>query len=259
VPRLTFDLALVSRGVLGAVGDIDNFVAALAPDDFARPTRLGTWTVAELVAHLAVSNVARYLTGPTASRPSVDALGWVGATATAAAAVDEPAQAMADESRPDELRVTLHEMRVESERVLADVDPAFVVPARFGDVAVADYLATRCVEFVVHALDLAAAVESEVVMDRDATGAAVRLLLAALASRAPGKSVEVRVPPHGAVQCVEGPRHTRGTPPNVIECDAATWLELATGRLTWQSAQAAARIQASGDRADLSSLLPLMS
>jgi len=256
---LTFDLAVVSRGVSGAVRQVDDLVGALAPEDFARPTRLGTWTVAELVAHLGVSNLARYLTGPSASRPSVDALGWVSATATAAAVVDERAQAMADESRPAELRALLHEMRVESERALADIDPWFVVPARFGDIAVADYLATRCVEFVVHSLDLAAAVESAIVTDRDATGVAVRLLLAALASRAPGKSVEVRVPPHGAVQCVEGPRHTRGTPPNVVECDAVTWLELATGRVTWQSAHAAARIQASGDRADLSGLLPLMS
>ena len=259
MPRLTFDLAVASRGVSAVVRQIDDLVAAVPAEAFARPTRLGNWRVAELVAHLGVSNMASYLTGPSAAKPSVDALGWVSATALIAASVDERAQAMADESRPAELRALLHEMRVESERAFADVDPSFVVPARFGNVTVSDYLATRCVEFVVHGLDLAAAVEQQFDLDRDATGVAVRLLLAALASRAPGKSVEVRVPPHGAVQCVEGPRHTRGTPPNVIECDAATWLEMATGRLTWQSAQAAARIQASGDRADLSGFLPLMS
>ena len=259
MPRLTFDLAVVSRGVLGAVGQIDDLVAALPAEDFARPTRLGGWRIAELVAHLGVSNMARYLTGPSGAKPSVDALGWVSATATVAASVDERAQAMTEETRPAELRALLHEMRVESEKALADVDPSFVVPARFGDVTVSDYLATRCVEFVVHGLDLGAALQQEIELDRDAFGVAVRMLLAALASRAPGRSVEVRVPPHGAVQCVEGPRHTRGTPPNVIECDAVTWVEMATGRLTWQSAQAAARIQASGDRADLSSLLPLMS
>lgn len=66
---------------------------------------------------------------------------------------------------------------------------------------------------------------------RAAARAAVRHLLEELAARAPGRSVEVRVPPHAAVQCVEGPRHTRGTPPNVIETDPRTWLELATGRL----------------------------
>ena len=259
MPRLTFDLALVSRGVLGAVRQIDELVAGLDPPDFTRPTRLGTWTVAELVAHLGVSNMARYLTGPSAAKASVDALGWVSATATVAAAVDERAQAMTDETRPAELRALLHQMRVESEQALTNISPSFVVPARFGDVTVADYLATRCVEFVVHGLDLGDALQREVALDRDAVGVAVRLLLAALASRAPGKSVEVRVPPHGAVQCVEGPRHTRGTPPNVIECDASTWLELATGRITWDAARDAGRVQASGDRADLSALLPLMS
>jgi len=259
VPKPTFDLAVVTRGVLGAVRHIDDCVAGLTPEDFARPTRLGDWRVTELVAHLGVSNMARYLAGPSADSAQVDALGWVNATATAAASVDERATAMADESRPGELRSLLHEMRVESEQALTDINPAFVVPARFGAIAVTDYLATRCVEFAVHALDLAAAVEHDVGVDRDATGVAVRLLLTALAARAPGKSVEVRVPPDGATQCVEGPRHTRGTPPNVVECDAKTWLELATGRLTWTSARAAARIQASGDRADLSGLLPLMS
>lgn len=92
---------------------------------------------------------------------------------------------------------------------------------------------------------------------RAAARAAVRHLLEDLAERAPGRSVEVRVPPHAAVQCVEGPRHTRGTPPNVIETDPRTWLELATGRLSWADATAAGKIAASGARADLSALLPL--
>ena len=258
MPKPSFDLAVVTRGVLGAVRRIDDCVAGLSPEDFARPTRLGDWRVAELVAHLGVSNMARYLTGPSGDRAQVDALGWVNATATAAATIDELASAMADESRPAELRSLLHEMRVESERALADVDASFVVPARFGDITVTDYLATRCVEFAVHALDLAAAVDREVTADRDATGVAVRLLLTALAARAPGKSVEVRVPPYGATQCVEGPRHTRGTPPNVVECAAGTWLELATGRIGWSDAVDAGLVQASGERADLSALLPLM-
>jgi hypothetical protein len=67
----------------------------------------------------------------------------------------------------------------------------------------------------------------------------------------------VRVPPFGAVQCVEGPRHTRGTPPNVVETDAATWLALVTGGLGWGEAVTSGRVRASGSRADLSALLPL--
>ncbi|MFL2000936.1 MULTISPECIES: sterol carrier family protein [unclassified Microbacterium] len=86
---------------------------------------------------------------------------------------------------------------------------------------------------------------------------AVRYLLQLLVEKAPGNSVEVRVPPFGAVQVIEGPRHTRGTPPNVVETDAATWIALATGGEEWVDAAAAGRIVASGVRADLSALLPL--
>ena len=93
---------------------------------------------------------------------------------------------------------------------------------------------------------------------RPALAAAVRLSLRTLAQLAPGRSVEVRVPPFAAVQCIEGPRHTRGTPPNVVETDPRTWLELATGALTWPAAVAAGKITASGNRADLSAHLPLV-
>lgn len=86
---------------------------------------------------------------------------------------------------------------------------------------------------------------------------AVRYLLQLLAEKAPGHSVEVRVPPFGAVQVVEGPRHTRGTPPNVVETDATTWIALALGEESWTDAAAGGRILASGIRADVSDLLPL--
>jgi Bacterial SCP ortholog len=92
---------------------------------------------------------------------------------------------------------------------------------------------------------------------RTAVRTAVRFTLEELADVAPGRAVEVRVPPDGAVQAVPGPRHTRGTPPNVVETDPATWLALATGALTWDDAVASGRVSASGDRADLSGLLPL--
>lgn len=86
---------------------------------------------------------------------------------------------------------------------------------------------------------------------------AVRFTLEELADIAPGHTVEVRVAPFGAVQCVEGPKHTRGTPPNVIEMDTQTWLELVTGATTWQQGVTAGRIAASGERADISAWLPL--
>lgn len=81
--------------------------------------------------------------------------------------------------------------------------------------------------------------------------------LALLAARSPGSSVEVRVPPYAAAQAVPGVRHTRGTPPAVVEMDAPTWVALATGTLTWAQAEAGGVVRASGERADLTGHLPL--
>lgn len=82
--------------------------------------------------------------------------------------------------------------------------------------------------------------------------------LALLAERAPGNSVEVRVPPYAAAQVVAGVRHTRGTPPAVVETDAETWVDLATGELHWATAVAEGRVRASGERTDLGPFLPLI-
>jgi hypothetical protein len=94
--------------------------------------------------------------------------------------------------------------------------------------------------------------------DRSVLRAAVKESLAAVAAAAPGRSVEVRVPPFAAVQCISGPRHGRGTPPNAVETDARTWLALVTGRLSWESALASGALSASGSRScDVAGLLPL--
>ena len=93
--------------------------------------------------------------------------------------------------------------------------------------------------------------------DRADLRAATKHLLAVLAETAPGHSVEVRVPPYAAVQCIPGARHTRGTPPAVVEMDAETWIALALGDEAWATALAAGRVHASGERSDLSAYLPL--
>ncbi|MEO8095645.1 MAG: sterol carrier family protein [Pseudolysinimonas sp.] len=95
------------------------------------------------------------------------------------------------------------------------------------------------------------------VADGDQLATASRYLLQLLDDLAPGNTLEVRVPPYGAVQVVEGPRHTRGTPPNVIEMDATTWVALTTGSLGWDDAIAQGRVSASGQRADLRPWLPI--
>ena len=85
----------------------------------------------------------------------------------------------------------------------------------------------------------------------------VKTTLNALTVKAPGRAIEVRVPPYAAVQCGEGPTHTRGTPPNTIEMDAQTWLALASGELSWEQAVDSGAVLASGLRADLAQFLPL--
>jgi hypothetical protein len=92
----------------------------------------------------------------------------------------------------------------------------------------------------------------------DELGTAARYLLYLLAAQYPGRILEVRIPPVAAVQCMPGPVHTRGTPPNVVETDPLTWLRLATGRLGWADAVTSAAVHASGPRADLAPYLPLV-
>lgn len=96
-----------------------------------------------------------------------------------------------------------------------------------------------------------------VATDRDQLATAVRYTLQLLEIATPGNTVEVRVPPFGAIQCIEGPRHTRGTPPNVIEMDPLTWLAIVTGRSSWEQQVAAGAIHCSGIRASLADLVPL--
>jgi hypothetical protein len=109
----------------------------------------------------------------------------------------------------------------------------------------------------VHVTEVTRALDAGQEPPRDALRSAVRYLLLVLAEKVPGKSVEVRVPPVAAVQCIPGVRHTRGTPPNVVETDPVTWIRLATGRLDWADAVVSGRVQASGSRADLSPFLPV--
>jgi uncharacterized SCP-like protein len=108
------------------------------------------------------------------------------------------------------------------------------------------------------ALAVVAALHAGLAPRPGALRAATRYLAGLLAARSPGRAVEVRVPPYAAVQCVEGPRHTRGTPPNVVEMDPVTWIRLAAGLMPWSDALAGGAVRASGVRADLAPYLPVL-
>ncbi|MFD7134617.1 sterol carrier family protein [Streptomyces sp. NPDC059894] len=256
----TYDPARIRTAVLAQLGAVRHAAGTLTPEQLALPTRLGDWTVRELVAHIgmAVTAVHRALDKPEPARQDAVLLDWPFATAADAPAIDDFTRGVA-ESHPDLVTyLTDIDRRL---RELLDAHPAGrLLQTNAGALPLADYLVTRTVELVVHTDDLNAAVPGlDVPVDRQALAAATRLLADALAVKAPGGATEVRVPPYAVVQCVEGPRHTRGTPPNVVETDPLTWLRLATGRLTWKDAVEDARVSASGERSDLTALLPLMS
>jgi hypothetical protein len=141
--------------------------------------------------------------------------------------------------------------------------PTAVVHSPAGPATVADVVAVQIVALVLAADELNEALPEPalVALPRGALARCSRTLTAVLAARHPGRSVEVRVPPFAAVQCAigdPGPRHTRGTPPNVVETDALTFLRLSAGRLTWAEAVRGGRVAASGLRADLTDVLPLL-
>ncbi|MFD4371603.1 sterol carrier family protein [Streptomyces sp. NPDC058486] len=250
------DPAKTRTAVSAQFGHVRDAVLALPPEALDRPTRLGTWTVRELAAHLtmALGAVVRGLEAPEPARRELALLDWPSATASGAGRIDEDVRALDAADLPGLYART--ERRYEE--LVAVADGERLVPTRFGAMTLAEYLVTRTVELVVHTDDLAAATGTEIPYDRQALAACTRLLADALAAKAPGGAVELRIPPYAVVQCVEGPRHTRGTPPNVVETDPLTWIRLATGRTRWADELDAARIAASGERADLTGLLPLM-
>ncbi|MEV7136652.1 maleylpyruvate isomerase family mycothiol-dependent enzyme [Streptomyces tauricus] len=258
-PR-TYDPAKTRAAVLAQFGNVRAAVRTLTPEQLAAPARLGDWTVRELAAHLtmALEAVSRGLDADEPAGPPLALLDWPSATAPRAAEVDDDVHALAAAEPDLDALYARAEARF-TERLPA-APGARLLATRVGAMSLADYLVTRTVELVVHTDDLNAAVPGlDIPYDRHALATCTRLLADTLAAKAPGASTEVRVPPYAVVQCVEGPRHTRGTPPNVVETDPLTWIRLATGRTGWTTALADAKVRASGERADLGGLLPLMS
>ena len=255
----TYDPVKIRTAVLAQFGHVRQAVRGLTAEQLALPTRLDAWTVRDLAAHvtMAVETVSRNLDRDEPRKAALTLLDWPSATAARAGDIaDDTRELAAAHPDLDALYARTEERLTER---LATASGDRLLDTRTGVLSLADYLVTRTVELVVHTDDLNAAVPGlDIPYERQALAACTRLLADALAVKAPGGSTEVRVPPYAVVQCVEGPRHTRGTPPNVVETDPLTWIRLATGRLTWQDALAEAKVSASGERADLSGPLPLM-
>ncbi|WP_407989113.1 sterol carrier family protein [Kitasatospora sp. CMC57] len=231
-----------------------------------RPTRLGDWNLRQLIAHLGfcLDWLPRHLEQPVPDGAPLSLVQWVGVTRTAAAAIDAAVQEHAEGAFAGSPAEVAEEFDRACDLLLATlerpevVDPARRFVIRFGPILLTDFLVTRLVETVVHADDLAAALDlADFPHDRQALAAVTRLLADAFADQVPGGAVELRVPPYAVVQAVPGPRHTRGTPPNVVETDPLTWIRLATGRTSWADVVDTA-VHASGERSELGEYLPIM-
>ncbi|OAH14973.1 maleylpyruvate isomerase family mycothiol-dependent enzyme [Streptomyces jeddahensis] len=258
--KRTYDSAKIRAAVRTQFGTVREAVRALTDEQLALPAQLGDWTVRDLAAHItmAVESVSRILDEEPPARQDVSLMEYPSLSLTPglAEAVAEGSRALAAAHADLDALYTRTAGRIE-ERLPGAPDERLLA-TRLGAMTLLDYLVTRTVELIVHTDDLNRATGLDIPLDRQALAACTRVLADALADRAPGASTEVRIPPFAVVQCIEGPRHTRGTPPNVVETDPLTWIRLATGRTTWEAELAAAHVSASGERADLSGLLPLM-
>ena len=236
----------LTRGFLTQAELLTDSLAAADPD---LPTLIPGWRTREMVTHMVRGLGVLLASPPTGKRASLDVNGWAAAIPAAAQGIDESARQ--DVATIEELRE-----RVTANRALvAEIGPDDVLETKRGPMRADDIIITRCIEVTLHSLDLA----TPAALDETCTRIVVRALLDVLAMRHPGRSVEVRVPPYAAIQCIEGPTHTRGTPANTVECDGVTWLLLAGGRLTWADAVGEGRVRPSGIRADLAPVLPLLS
>lgn len=225
---------------------------------FSALSVLDGWDMRTLLGHLVlvVDRGGRALAMPT-SEPAAPAAEYVQRYRRDVAAIAERTQEVTADRSPAEL---INALRAATE-ALPDDPPARTVVGGRGPIGALDWIVTRVVDLVVHADDLARSrpEHAPAPLHPGALAQAVRTLAEIFAAQAPGRSVELRVPPYVAVQAVAGPRHTRGTPPNVVETEPLTWLRVATGRVSFADALAGGTLRASGARADLTPYLPVLS
>lgn len=234
-------------------------VSGLDADTFSRPSALAGWDVRTLLAHLVlvVEGMTRGLASLSAESP-VPAAEYVRRYRRDVDQIAASTQRIAASRSAADL---IDALRDAIDAVPHEANPSAVVLGGRGPITAIDWINTRIIDLVVHSDDLNRSLPGldQVAVERGALAISTRTLAEILAAQAPGRSVELRVPPFVAVQAVAGPRHTRGTPPNVVETDPLTWLRVATGRLTFAEAVTNGQIRASGNRADLTAHLPVLS
>ena len=226
-------------------GQYGVLVEALRTMDPAGPTDCAGWTVEDLETHVAITarGLVRVAGRETDRPPTGGVDDWARKLPELSAEMDAMTKAE---------RLSLAPQAKAVDDALAGHPEDKVVEQLTGRHTLKDAAVFRLVEAVVHGLDAGIRPHPQ------ALKIVVKELAGVLAERHPGRTVEVRIPPYAAVQCVEGPRHTRGTPPNVVEADPVAWVRLCAGRETWGDLVAGGRVRASGERSDLSALLPLL-
>ncbi|MDQ2796665.1 MAG: sterol carrier family protein [Actinomycetota bacterium] len=237
-----------------------DWLTGLAAETFAAPSVLPGSDIRNLVGHLVLvrEGLVQQLGTRETSTP-VPVAAFVARYRPAAAAIDERTRQTTAEHSPAELIARLRDVDPIAAAANGATDRTVIRAAR-GPITALDWVHTRLVELVVHSDDLSRSVPQRppIELARPALATAVRTLAEILTAQAPGRSVEIRIPPFVAVQAIEGPRHTRGTPPNVVETDPITWLRLATGRVQFKDAEASGSVRATGTRADLTPYLPVL-
>ena len=237
------------------------WLRTLDEDAFATPSVLAGWTVRQLAGHLVFAHrTLRESLGRVSTERPLPVHRYVQGYRPNADSIADASRSAAD---ADDVLAAL-DAEIERCAVALTGGPPPVALGPRGPIAGEDLVRTRIIELVVHSDDLNRSLPDRepIPLQRAALAAAVRALTAILAGQQPGRSVEVRVPPYAAVQCgtgEPGPTHTRGTPPNVVETDPLTFLRLATGRVAWADALQAGQVHASGLRANLSPVLPVLS
>lgn len=247
---------------------------SLGPHEYELPAALPGWDVRLLTAQAVwqLTEMRSQLERPSVTRP-VTLDQYAAHMLATAPRRREQAAAIADRDSGSHLGEQLVALAEEVMGPLRDGSLPPLVDTGAGQLSLLDFLRVHVTELVVYGQDVATALAADghviAPMGRGPVGTSVRALADVLAARAPGQAIEVRVPPHTAIQIGDpaaavgglvapAPTHTRGTPPAVIEMDGTTFLQLVAGRRSWDDAVAGHAVSASGQRADLAPLLPLM-